>query len=105
MFSRRRGYQIPPPLGILFYVYVKFNTVNSPRVTCPPLPPRLPGAKSDSKKAVITPCHKPTFVGSPYMGRGISLFEFLEKLLLSHSGVKKGCANAQPRGIITHDSV
>lgn len=70
-----------------------------------PAPPRLPGAKSDSKKAVITPCHKPTFVGFPYMGRGICLFEFLEKLLLSHSGVKKGCANAQPRGIITHDSV
>ena len=105
MFSRRRGYQIPPPVGILFYVYVKFNNVNSPWFTGPPPPPRLPGAKSDSKKAVITPCHKPTFVGFPYMGRGICLFEFLEKLLLSHSGVKKGCANAQPRGIITHDSV
>ena len=87
MFSRRRGYQIPPPLGILFYVYVKFNKVNSPRVTCPP---PLPGAKSDSKNAVITPCHKPTFLRFPYIGQGICLFECLEKLLLSHSGVKKG---------------
>ena len=92
MFSRMRGYQIHKPLEILFYVYVK----TPPGSPAPP----LPGAKSDSKNAVITPCHKPTFLRLPYMGQGICL-NFWKSCYCPTVGLKKVCKCPTPGNYYT----